>query len=151
METTVNQRVLEVMRVKNFNPKTDRARFAKAIGLIRPDNLYNLLSGTTKKGSNVLELITKTFEDINPEWLHYGKGTMLKQSVGSGASSSTTPAKDYETLRLKWEATRDENISLLKDKIAAGVKVKELESKVEFLEDELKKLRQILSDNNIAI
>lgn len=66
-------------------------------------------------------------------------------------SESLEDPKGYETLRLKWDAARDENVSLLKDKIAQADKIKGLEAKVAELEDQVKKLRKILADNNIAI
>lgn len=148
METTFAQRVKIVMEAEGFkdNPKS----FADFLGMKRPDVLYNVINKSGDKATGfsqtLFDFITKKIQTIDRVWLERGVGNSPIEKP-----EMIILDKDYETIRLKWEATRNENTGLLKEKIAHFDRVKELEGKIEFLEAEVRRLRQILRDNNIAV
>ena len=66
------QRIFEIIADKKMN----QAQFSKAIG-IGPASLSHLKKGRNKSASSdVLKKIIERFDDINPDWLLTGKGTM---------------------------------------------------------------------------
>ena len=66
------QRIFEIIADKRMN----QVQFSKAIG-IGPASLSHLKKGRNKKASSdVLKKIIERFDDINPDWLLTGKGTM---------------------------------------------------------------------------
>ena len=77
MESTVSERVKEVMKYFNFDPETDQARFSREIGMERPDNLYNVINGKTQNATKVFELITKRYENVNPAYLFWDRKPMI--------------------------------------------------------------------------
>lgn len=65
-------RVLEIIDLKNINKST----FYKLTGLSN-----GFLDKVKDIGASKIESILNVFEDINPEWLITGKGSMLKTEV----------------------------------------------------------------------
>lgn len=134
METTVSQRVIMVMKYLKFDPEKDNARFSREIGLKRPDNLYNLLNEKTNKSSNVLELISKRFENISLEWMLYGRGEMLKSGVNEEVVEEFKPPSILE-LQQKIEKLLLEVNTEQKKRIADKDKIIELQTKIDELKD----------------
>jgi hypothetical protein len=77
MEETVSQRVKNVIKYLGYDPETELSKFSRKIGLERPDNVYNVINGKTKNPASVFELITKTFENVNPAYLFWDRKPMI--------------------------------------------------------------------------
>ncbi len=96
--STINERVLLLIE----NQSNDNKRkFAKSIGY-SAQVISNIVSGRKSNPSfEVLFAITKTFVDVNPEWLLTGKGEMLKVPVKAAEEPITSTEKrelDYKVL-----------------------------------------------------
>lgn len=50
--------------------------FAKSIG-VSSDTIYNILTDKTSITANLVKKITDTYQNVRPEWLLKGEGTML--------------------------------------------------------------------------
>lgn len=99
MGHSINNRIIELVEALNLNTN----EFAKELGLDRPDKIYNVVKNKTKASTDILELITNTFELVNGDWLLRGIGPMFK-----GQSNSTALREEIKKLM-------DENHQLLRD------------------------------------
>jgi len=123
METTVNQRISEIIKMKGLNKNS----FAVKIG-ISGQTIHNIVSGRHNKPSfEVLDKIMSAFEDINPSWLMTGEGEMHKNGLG-GPLLSRQPAdngqygsevvarlqRENSDLKSELLKAKDEIIALLK-------------------------------------
>jgi len=72
-ETTINDRVLQVINHYNLN----RNKFSKALGLNNSMTINNIVGGRRSKPSyDILRKIAERFP-VNPSWLLLGKGAMF--------------------------------------------------------------------------
>lgn len=53
------------------------AKLAAALGYVRPDNIYNAISGERMPGIPLLVDLSNKFENVNINWLLTGKGAMI--------------------------------------------------------------------------
>lgn len=67
------ERILEVLKMKNFSP----SQFAEEIGVQR-SNISHIISGRNKPSLEFIQKIIKRFPDINPDYILSGQGTLLR-------------------------------------------------------------------------
>jgi transcriptional regulator with XRE-family HTH domain len=70
-------RIIEVFNYSNLS----RLEFANKIGISNAV-LSHISSGRNKASTDLIISILKNFEDVNPEWLLFGHGDMLKSQKG---------------------------------------------------------------------
>ena len=74
---SVNQRIFRIIKFYKLNQNS----FSKKLGLGNNTTIGNIVAGRKSKPSYaVLELIKKTFPEINMNWLFTGKGRMLEDN-----------------------------------------------------------------------
>lgn len=86
METSVIQRVVEILKSKNLSSKA----FSEIIGF-NYSTLNNYITG--RRSSVDIELIRRissSFDDINLDWIITGKGDMIKQNIYTPNKSNTS-------------------------------------------------------------
>ena len=78
MESTIKQRLIEYLSYRNIGQN----KFEKMAG-ISNGYISNIKSNI---GSSILTKIFNVSKDLNPDWLLYGEGSMLKTSPGGVAA-----------------------------------------------------------------
>ena len=101
------ERILQYLEYKSIR----KSKFYKDVGLSN-----GFLDKVKDIGSGKLELILKSYPDINPEWLLTGKGNMLKKA-GSGADEVASADKMTENLQYIIELQK-EKIARLEEELA---------------------------------
>lgn len=66
--------------------KLSVAKLAKELGYERPQKIYNVTQGINGISTELAKDITDKYREINFEWLRYGKGSMLNQTLGKSTS-----------------------------------------------------------------
>lgn len=69
----LNKRIIEVMVRKDHT----KSSFAKALDVSLP-LITHITTGRNKPGIDLIQKIISVFEDINPDWLLLGAGTMYR-------------------------------------------------------------------------
>lgn len=70
------ERLMQIVDYKGFSTLNNFA--IKALGYSSSEKLNRLKSENNKPSINIIQDISNKFEDINIEWLLFGKGEMLK-------------------------------------------------------------------------
>ena len=88
--STINERILYIIENQYNN---NQKKFAEAIGFAA-QVIFNIVSGRKSKPSfDVIESIISTNDNINPEWLLTGKGSMIKNSYPENDSLEVVKEK----------------------------------------------------------
>ncbi|MCU0440825.1 MAG: helix-turn-helix transcriptional regulator [Bacteroidia bacterium] len=118
----LNKRIIEVMVRKDHT----KSSFAKALDVSLP-LITHITTGRNKPGVDLIQKIISVFDDISPDWLLLGTGTMFR-------TQHTAP--DLSVEMAKWQSL-----------IEQSLKVKEAQLSViqyhKILYDELKHLEEM--------
>lgn len=116
------------IRLKEFieylNVNTNE--FAKRLGYERSDKVYFVINGKTKPSFDMIQDITKTFVELNIEWLISGEGEMIKKGNLLGSLSeknvnlNVNPTVNPMPLVVTVDEAGSDNIVLVDTKAAAG-------------------------------
>lgn len=85
---TDKERIAMIMQVKELQAKA----FAEATG-ISTASLSHILNDRNKPTLAIFKAIVSAFPDLNPEWVVFGMGDMMKQQSGD----QQTPVPRHET------------------------------------------------------
>lgn len=127
----MKERIIKIMEEREMSPSVfaDKLNIGRAV-------LSHILTGRNKASIDVVMRILETFDDVNSDWLLFGKGEMHKKD--------STPIND--TLSTPSESTNKEYPSNLFDELN---KSKEEESKV-YTEDKTAPIDTLISEDNIV-
>ena len=138
--TPLSERLQEVFNALD----TNAYKFATHHGMAKVP-LYNILSGKSKPGFELLEKICEAEQTISAEYLLRGEGAPLRGMQGFVSSSAQTVNRLEENLRSekqKTERLMNENSELRKENKSLQEELRELSKKVtDYLLDTLVKNR----------
>jgi transcriptional regulator with XRE-family HTH domain len=100
----MNERINKIMEMKGMNP----TRFAAATE-INPATLSNIFSGKTNPSTEVIIKILEKYSDINPDWLLFGKGDMLRTGGMSQSVSNNQLGFKFENKTNEKETVNKES------------------------------------------
>lgn len=92
----MKERIIKIMEDKDMSPSVfaDKLNIGRAV-------LSHILTGRNKASIDVIMRILETFDDVNSEWLLFGKGEMYKKdllSINNVSSTFTEPLnKSYSS------------------------------------------------------
>ena len=124
METTVNQRVGEIMNFYNLNKNS----FAKAVNTVQP-SISKIIMGASKPSFELLISIVENFKDINVNWLLTGEGKMLKEKVNISIDGKGLTPELVMILKEQIEDLEKENSMLRDQNFLTHENLKRLRSK----------------------
>nr|DAU87665.1 MAG TPA: repressor protein C2 [Caudoviricetes sp.] len=81
-ESSVKQRIREILTVKESNPTKLSKDFS-----VNQKTLNNQINSDVQLSSSTILLILKAFPDLSAEWLLRGEGNMLKKNSSSNIES----------------------------------------------------------------
>lgn len=102
---TASERLEKIMNDKGLNAK----KFSEAIGLNRPQAIYDIMNGKTANISNTMAVkIVSVFPDINKTWLLTGDGESTERPI-----IGTEKGKPYYNVPFKmgYDLPYNDNIS----------------------------------------
>jgi antitoxin component HigA of HigAB toxin-antitoxin module len=102
----IRDRIMRIMNVYGLNWQ----KFAKKIGVKMPSRILDVINGDQSPDRDMLELIIKSFPQINETWLLNNKGNMMKDELSI----------DYTVNGIKYYSG-DINDEILKSNEFAGV------------------------------
>ncbi len=83
MDTTIKDRTIEFVKYKGINMKTFEQKCGLSTGYVT--------SMRKGYGSDKLNNVLTAFPDLNREWLLYGEGQMLKDTVSQTSHGDNSP------------------------------------------------------------
>jgi len=87
----INTRIMQIMREKNLNKNS----LSKILGISQPA-LKKIEDNINAPSFKLLFEILSNFEDVSPEWLMTGKGTMIKENNPQNTpGGGTVPIEVY--------------------------------------------------------
>jgi len=144
MDLTLNQRVRDII---NFYGLSNYA-LSKKMGMDRSDILNNIVNDKTTVSSKAITHILQALPDVSPDWLLFGKGTMMRAPKNRSMAKQTQMNENINT-----NINRNENTSMGGPGMAgSSEKVEMLEQKIEFQKETIEMQREIIDNlkQNIA-
>jgi len=93
MTEEITDRIRQLMQEYNLSPSA----FADEIGIQRPA-ISHILSGRNRPSLDVVMKILKAFDQINPQWLLTGEGTMKQLNLFEDPSEETNKTIDNKVV-----------------------------------------------------